>query len=320
MPFVVLGLSTSSSTSSSLTSSTSSSQDSVIGTENPATEISGSLSAELQWNPLRELAETENANKNEDDEELRGGILCDLPVQEFRKNLVDESVLAESRENPVAWTSRHFRFFSWSANGVASKSGIGFGQAQCIYAHSEGAQLWYLLEDENNEGFLQKTWYSRTQSGKSWWLDNCRSQISWWRKWIAEQSPICRGGTRFGKSVVTILPVWNKNFSYGVPGADKETDSYLHWQFLRIWQVLWRPILESIVRQHHTDQKRMGLLKGQFAEWKKGPLRCYCSPVWVTNGGRIPWNATATCKTFKISCLMGRHHTKGGTECPVRDQ
>ena len=36
VPFVVLGLSTSSSTSFSPTSSTSSSQDSVIGTENPA--------------------------------------------------------------------------------------------------------------------------------------------------------------------------------------------------------------------------------------------------------------------------------------------
>ena len=48
VPFVVPGLSTSSSTSSSLTSSTFSSQDSVIGTENPATERSGSLSAELR--------------------------------------------------------------------------------------------------------------------------------------------------------------------------------------------------------------------------------------------------------------------------------
>ena len=27
----------------------------------------------------------------------------------------------------------------------------------------------------------------------------------------------------------------------------------------------------------------------------------------MKNGGRIPWNATAICETFKISCLMGRH-------------
>ena len=31
-------------------------------------------------------------------------------------------------------------------------------------------------------------------------------------------------------------------------------------------------------------------------------------------GGRIPWNAIAICETFKISCLMGRHPMKGGSE------
>ena len=28
----------------------------------------------------------------------------------------------------------------------------------------------------------------------------------------------------------------------------------------------------------------------------------------------VPWNAAAICETFKISCLMGRHPMKGGTE------
>ena len=62
----------------------------------------------------------------------------------------------------------------------------------------------------------------------------------------------------------------------------------------------------------------MGLPKEQCAEWKKGHPRCCCSPVWVTNGGRILWSVTAICETFKISCLMGRHHTKGGSECPSK--
>ena len=31
-------------------------------------------------------------------------------------------------------------------------------------------------------------------------------------------------------------------------------------------------------------------------------------------GGQILWNVTAICETFKISCLMGRHHVKGGSE------
>ena len=31
-------------------------------------------------------------------------------------------------------------------------------------------------------------------------------------------------------------------------------------------------------------------------------------------GGLFPWNVTAICETYKISCLMGRHHVKGGSE------
>ena len=59
VPFVVLGLSTSSSTTSTPTSPTSSSQDSVISTENFATERSGSVSAESRGDPLhKQIKET----------------------------------------------------------------------------------------------------------------------------------------------------------------------------------------------------------------------------------------------------------------------
>ena len=75
-----------------------------------------------------------------------------------------------------------------------------------------------------------------------------------------------------------------------------------------------------IVRQHHTDQKRMGLLKEQCAEWKKAPLLYSCNRVWMKNGGRIPWNAAAICETFKIFCLMARHPMKGGSDCHLTDQ
>ena len=29
-------------------------------------------------------------------------------------------------------------------------------------------------------------------------------------------------------------------------------------------------------------------------------MRCNCSPVWVTNGGRIPWKVIVDCDTFKV--------------------
>ena len=66
-----------------------------------------------------------------------------------------------------------------------------------------------------------------------------------------------------------------------------------------------------IVRQRYTDQKHMRL---QCAESRKGHLQYCCNQVWTKNAGRIPWNATAICKTFKISCLMGRHPMKGDSE------
>ena len=46
----------------------------------------------------------------------------------------------------------------------------------------------------------------------------------------------------------------------------------------------------------------------------------HCSPVWVTNGARTLWNVTAICAMFRIFCLIGRHHMKGGSECPLTDQ
>ena len=34
----------------------------------------------------------------------------------------------------------------------------------------------------------------------------------------------------------------------------------------------------------------------------------------MRNGGQIPWNAFPICGTFRISCLMGRHHMKDALE------
>ena len=106
MPFVVPGLSTSSSITSTPTSSSSSSQDSVFDvtrySENPVTEWSESVSEEPRWNPLRESTETENKNKNEGREEAQSDLWHDLSdwLLEFRENLVDERSSSELRGNP----------------------------------------------------------------------------------------------------------------------------------------------------------------------------------------------------------------------------
>ena len=107
VPFVVLGLSaSSSSTTLSPTSPSSSSQDSVFDanryTENPVPERSGSASGELREDPLHETIETENKIKIGESEELQRDVSHELPdwLQEFRENLVDESTSTESWGKP----------------------------------------------------------------------------------------------------------------------------------------------------------------------------------------------------------------------------
>ena len=71
-----------------------------------------------------------------------------------------------------------------------------------------------------------------------------------------------------------------------------ENKNHLHWQFLRIWQSLWRFILDSLYVNTFTVQKQMGLLRVWYGELRKGLLLYCCTQVWMKNGGRVPWNAS----------------------------
>ena len=69
---------------------------------------------------------------------------------------------------------------------------------------------------------------------------------------------------------------------------------------------------------HRSDTN--GIAERAVRSAKEGTSALLLQSACVTNGGRILWNATAICETFKISCLMGRHPMKGGSEYPVDDQ
>ena len=56
-----------------------------------------------------------------------------------------------------------------------------------------------------------------------------------------------------------------------------------------------------IVRQHHTDQNRMGLLREQCVEFRKGHLRYCCNPAWMKNGGLTPWNISVIFESRDLS-------------------
>ena len=90
----------------------------------------------------------------------------------------------------------------------------------------------------------------------------------------------------------------------------------IYWQLLEVWQVLRGIYPGIIVRQHHTDRKHMGLQKEQCAEWKKGHCGAVAVRSWWRMVGGFYWKLLVSAKTFKIYCLMGKHRTNSGSECP----
>ena len=138
------------------------------------------------------------------------------------------------------------------------------------------------------------------------------------RIWISKQSSMRCRATRFGNSMGSILSVQKKpkllrkqkrayKSSWSRRGNQKSCTLTIPLNLAKF--VKNYPGI--IVRQHHTDRKRMGLLGEWYAGLEKGHLQFCCNQVWMKNGGRIPWNVTASCETCKISCLLGRHHMKG---------
>ena len=127
-----------------------------------------------------------------------------------------------------------------------------------------------MQKDQDYKGSLQKTyWRSTTSSSKVWWFDNSRSQSPQWGRWISKQSPIRSRGTRCCHLTDSIFSVQNWNFSGDgnelakVLGAEEETKSHWHWQFHRIWQSLWRSLLESL----HVNTPS---IRDEWHSWRSG--------------------------------------------------
>ena len=81
---------------------------------------------------------------------------------------------------------------------------------------------------------------------------------------------------------------------------------------------------EELSWNHRTStphrSETNGIAERAVRGLKEGHLRCCRSPVWITKGGRILWNVAAICEIFRINFPMGKHPTKGGSECPLTDQ
>ena len=172
-------------------------------------------------------------------------------LQEFTENLVDERV-PDHRDSHAS--SCHKSSLEMERKVVSGK--------HSIYTHFPKDRNCKICERTDNfKGSVQKTcWWSRTSCRKSWWLDNSRSQSSQRRMWISKQSPMCSRGQRLGYSMDSVIFVQDKNFSGNwkelakVLGADSETRNYLHWQFLGVWQDLWRPLWNHRTSTPHRSE------------------------------------------------------------------
>ena len=129
--------------------------------------------------------------------------------------------------------------------------------------------------------------------------------LSWYRVWLLNGYSLIR---------VKRKPLRKRKRAYKSSwsriGNPKSFTLTIPWNLAKLVKIF----PEIIARQHRTDRKQMGLLREQCAELRKGHLRYCCNQVWMKNGGQIPWNVTAICEKFKISCRMGRHLMRGSSE------
>ena len=85
--------------------------------------------------------------------------------------------------------------------------------------------------------------------------------------------------------------------SWSQIGSRKALTLTFHWNLANLMKIYHG----LIVRRHHTDRKRMGLLREQCAEARKEHLQYCCKQVWMKIGGLILCNAIAIFEKFQTS-------------------
>ena len=106
---------------------------------------------------------------------------------------------------------------------------------------------------------------------------------------ISKQSSICSRGAGSSHSMDPGVSVQKQNFTRHpeklakVPGTREEAQSHLHWQFLGIWQSLWRSFLESL----YVDTTQM---RNKWDCWKssaQSKRRHFCRIFAIRSGWKL---------------------------------
>ena len=139
-------------------------------------------------------------------------------------------------------------------------------------------------------------------------------------RWISEQSPIRCRGTRSCHSMDSVLPVQNLNFSGNgkeftkVSRTVTKAKSYLHRQFIGVWQILWRILMESSNFDTSSIRDKQCCWESG-AENKRRNLSCTVTIRlgWKMVGGFYGM-LLLSAKMFKTSWQMGKLPVKDDSE------
>ena len=123
-----------------------------------------------------------------------------------------------------------------------------------------------------------------------------------------------------------VISVQNKNFSGNtkelakVLGAEigslKSFTLTIPWSLAKLVKIFPGIIETSTPHRSETN----GIAERAVRRVKEGTSSVLLQQVWKKNGGQIPWNAIPICEIFKISCLMGRLHTRDVLENHFMDR
>ena len=83
-----------------------------------------------------------------------------------------------------------------------------------------------------------------------------------------------------------------------------------HWNFAKTCE---DPLWNHCTSTSHRSETN-GIAERAVRRVKMEHPRYFFKPVWMKNGGLIPWNVTVTCKAFKTSSRKAKILTNGVME------
>ena len=201
------------------------------------------------------------------------------------------------------------RKFSWLRSGTSYESGIK--EAQYFIFASQKTEIAKFASDPKLQGFLAEGELGKQYFGQRNFViylitadhkvlnEGCEYWDHYWYSVVVQDLATRR---------IQSYPCKIKTSQETEMSSRKflEPECHLHWQFLGIWQILWK-----ISWNHRTStpyrSETNGITERAVRRMMEGTSAVLCCDLaWMKNGWLILWNAIAICEMSKTSWLMGK--------------